>query len=120
MLGMNGNFNSSKCGSVAHLFRRFGLSRFNLDGARSRRVYKVTPPLAGGRGPAAKGVGFFFWGAPPATSPQMLDSKQCILKIRDTGGELDPRWIEDGKGFILVYSVTSRESFDHISKIQHL
>jgi GTPase KRas len=48
-----------------------------------------------------------------------IHSKQCVLQIRDTGGEFDPHWIEDGEGFILVYSVTSRKSFEYISKIHH-
>jgi GTPase KRas protein len=44
-----------------------------------------------------------------------------MLEVLDTAGQeeytaLRDQWIRDGEGFILVYSITSRHSFDRIQK----
>jgi GTPase KRas len=51
----------------------------------------------------------------------LVDGQPCTLQILDTGGEyckdLGNQWIEGGEGFILVYSITSRESFQLIREL---
>ncbi|RMD39926.1 hypothetical protein DV735_g5200, partial [Chaetothyriales sp. CBS 134920] len=51
----------------------------------------------------------------------MIDQKSCMLEVLDTAGQeeytaLRDQWIRDGEGFILVYSITSRDSFQRIEK----
>jgi len=48
-----------------------------------------------------------------------LDGRTIYLEILDTAGQeeysaLRDQWVRDGKAFLLVYSVTSKESFDEI------
>ncbi len=50
----------------------------------------------------------------------MIDQEAAILDILDTAGQeeyttMQDQWMREGKGFLLVYSVTSRVSFDEIS-----
>lgn len=50
-----------------------------------------------------------------------IDHQSCMLEVLDTAGQeeytaLRDQWIRDGEGFILVYSITSRHSFDRIQK----
>ena len=51
----------------------------------------------------------------------VIDSQSCMLEVLDTAGQeeytaLRDQWIRDGEGFILVYSITSRASFNRIRK----
>ena len=51
----------------------------------------------------------------------VIDSQACMLEVLDTAGQeeytaLRDQWIRDGEGFILVYSITSRNSYDRIRK----
>lgn len=51
----------------------------------------------------------------------VIDGQSCMLEVLDTAGQeeytaLRDQWIRDGEGFILVYSITSRHSFDRIRK----
>jgi GTPase KRas protein len=51
----------------------------------------------------------------------MIDQQACMLEVLDTAGQeeytaLRDQWIRDGEGFILVYSITSRNSFTRIRK----
>lgn len=51
----------------------------------------------------------------------VIDSHACMLEVLDTAGQeeytaLRDQWIRDGEGFILVYSITSRNSYDRIRK----
>lgn len=48
-----------------------------------------------------------------------------MLEVLDTAGQeeytsLRDQWIRDGEGFVLVYSVTSRASFERIEKFYNL
>jgi GTPase KRas protein len=50
----------------------------------------------------------------------VIDGQACILDILDTGDQeqyaaLVDQWIRYGEGFVLVYSVTDRGSFERIS-----
>ncbi|KFY69005.1 hypothetical protein V496_00592 [Pseudogymnoascus sp. VKM F-4515 (FW-2607)] len=54
----------------------------------------------------------------------VVDGRPCTLEILDTGGmiyktneELRNSWIDSGGGFILVYSISSRDSFVQALKI---
>jgi GTPase KRas protein len=51
----------------------------------------------------------------------VVDQQLCKLEVLDTAGqeyrELMERWIRDGEGFVLVYSITSRTSFNGITEI---
>ena len=49
--------------------------------------------------------------------PAKIDGTQCILEILDTAGQDDYQtmidtWINSADGFILVYSIDSKESFE--------
>ncbi|KAK7890009.1 RAS2 protein [Exophiala xenobiotica] len=51
----------------------------------------------------------------------VIDQQACMLEVLDTAGQeeytaLRDQWIRDGEGFILVYSITSRNSFNRIQK----
>lgn len=51
----------------------------------------------------------------------MIDQQSCMLEVLDTAGQeeytaLRDQWIRDGEGFILVYSITSRNSFTRIQR----
>lgn len=51
-----------------------------------------------------------------------IDNTQCMLEVLDTAGQeeytsLRDQWIRDGDGFLLVYSITSRTTFDRLWKI---
>lgn len=51
----------------------------------------------------------------------MIDHQSCMLEVLDTAGQeeytaLRDQWIRDGEGFVLVYSITSRPSFERIRK----
>jgi len=50
-----------------------------------------------------------------------IDELTCILDILDTAGQEDfvssqDRWINEGVGFILMYSITSKHSLDDVVK----
>ena len=51
----------------------------------------------------------------------VIDQQSCMLEVLDTAGQeeytaLRDQWIRDGEGFVLVYSITSRNSFSRIQK----
>ena len=51
----------------------------------------------------------------------VIDNQSCMLEVLDTAGQeeytaLRDQWIRDGEGFILVYSITSRSSFQRIER----
>ncbi|PVH86228.1 hypothetical protein DL98DRAFT_393209, partial [Cadophora sp. DSE1049] len=51
----------------------------------------------------------------------VIDGKACMLEVLDTAGQeeytaLRDQWIRDGEAFLLVYSISSRESFIRINK----
>lgn len=50
----------------------------------------------------------------------VIDDQSCMLEVLDTAGQeeyraLRDQWIRDGEGYVLVYSITSRESFRRVS-----
>ena len=52
-----------------------------------------------------------------------MDGEPCLLEILDTAGQeefvaLRDQWIRDGHGFLLIYSVTSKSTFDQIEKFK--
>jgi len=51
----------------------------------------------------------------------VIDGKACMLEVLDTAGQeeytaLRDQWIRDGEAFLLVYSISSRKSFNRIHK----
>eukprot|EP00164_Ancoracysta_twista_P001077 GFYU01001408.1.p1 GENE.GFYU01001408.1~~GFYU01001408.1.p1 ORF type:complete len:187 (-),score=74.12 GFYU01001408.1:576-1136(-) len=49
----------------------------------------------------------------------VIDEKTALLDILDTAGQeeyntMQDQWIRDGKGFLLVYSIASRQTFDEV------
>ncbi|KAJ3764803.1 ras protein [Lentinula raphanica] len=49
----------------------------------------------------------------------IVDDRMCMVEVIDTAGQdnfitLRDQWVRDGQGFILVYSITSRSTFDHL------
>ncbi|KAI9892173.1 MAG: Ras GTPase ras2 [Vezdaea aestivalis] len=54
----------------------------------------------------------------------VIDSQSCMLEVLDTAGQeeytaLRDQWIRDGEGFVLVYSISSRSSFNRIKRFHH-
>ena len=50
----------------------------------------------------------------------VIDDESCLLEILDTAGQeeftaLRDQWIRDCEGFIIIYSITSRSSFEQVS-----
>ncbi|KAI9358274.1 small G-protein Ras2 [Zopfochytrium polystomum] len=53
----------------------------------------------------------------------VIDNESCILEVLDTAGQeeytaLRDQWIRDGEGFVLVYSITSRPTFERIERFK--
>ncbi|KAG8994541.1 Ras GTPase ras2 [Tulasnella sp. JGI-2019a] len=49
----------------------------------------------------------------------LVDEKMCFIEVLDTTGQeeyaaLRDQWVREGQGFILVYSVDSRPTFDRL------
>ncbi|KZS93274.1 ras protein [Sistotremastrum niveocremeum HHB9708] len=49
----------------------------------------------------------------------VVDDRMCFVEVIDTAGQeeyatLRDQWVREGQGFILVYSITSRASFDRL------
>jgi len=49
----------------------------------------------------------------------VVDNKMCFVEVIDTAGQeeyatLRDQWVREGQGFILVYSIASRSTFDRI------
>ncbi|BGP45671.1 RAS2 protein [Rhodotorula kratochvilovae] len=54
----------------------------------------------------------------------IIDGQPYMLEILDTAGQeeytaLRDQWIREGEGFLIVYSTTSRASFDRIERFRH-
>eukprot|EP00474_Spongospora_subterranea_P008953 CRZ09411.1 hypothetical protein [Spongospora subterranea] len=52
----------------------------------------------------------------------MVDDETALLDILDTAGQeefssMQDQWMRDGKGFLLVYNVTSMNTFDEVSSL---
>jgi GTPase KRas protein len=50
----------------------------------------------------------------------MIDEQSALLDILDTAGQeefssMQDQWMRDGKGFLLVYNITSKSTFDEVS-----
>jgi len=49
----------------------------------------------------------------------VVDNKMCFVEVIDTAGQeeyatLRDQWVREGQGFILVYSIASRSSFERV------
>jgi len=49
----------------------------------------------------------------------VVDNKMCFVEVIDTAGQeeyatLRDQWVREGQGFILVYSIASRATFDRL------
>ncbi|GAA6001895.1 uncharacterized protein JCM10292_005962 [Rhodotorula paludigena] len=54
----------------------------------------------------------------------IVDGQPYMLEILDTAGQeeytaLRDQWIREGEGFLIIYSVTSRASFDRVEKFRN-
>ncbi|WWC68079.1 uncharacterized protein I206_101998 [Kwoniella pini CBS 10737] len=52
----------------------------------------------------------------------VVDDQPCLLEVLDTAGQeeytaLRDQWIRDGEGFLIVYSITSRATFERVERI---
>jgi GTPase KRas protein len=50
----------------------------------------------------------------------IIDDSTALLDILDTAGQeefssMQDQWMREGKGFLLVYNITSRSTFDEVS-----
>ncbi len=53
----------------------------------------------------------------------MIDETPALLDILDTAGQeefssMQDQWMREGKGFLLVYNITSRATFDEVSMLK--
>ncbi|KAF9550651.1 Ras GTPase ras2 [Mortierella hygrophila] len=53
----------------------------------------------------------------------VIDDQSCVLEVLDTAGQeeytaLRDQWIRDGEGFLLVYSIAARSTFDRIRRFR--
>ncbi|KAI9024302.1 small GTPase superfamily [Phycomyces nitens] len=53
----------------------------------------------------------------------VIDDHPCVLEVLDTAGQeeytaLRDQWIRDGEGFLLVYSITTRSTFERIRRFR--
>ncbi|CDS14524.1 Putative Ras family, other [Lichtheimia ramosa] len=53
----------------------------------------------------------------------VIDDQPCVLEVLDTAGQeeytaLRDQWIRDGEGFLLVYSITARSTFERIERFR--
>lgn len=53
----------------------------------------------------------------------VIDEEACLLDILDTAGQeefsaLRAQWIRSGEGFVLIYAVTSRSSFEQVDMLR--
>jgi len=53
----------------------------------------------------------------------VVDDQPCLIEILDTAGQeeytaLRDQWIREGEGFLLVYSITSRATFERIERFR--
>ncbi|KAJ3100787.1 Ras GTPase ras2, partial [Phlyctochytrium bullatum] len=53
----------------------------------------------------------------------VIDDVPCVLEVLDTAGQeeytaLRDQWIRDGEGFLLVFSITSRSTFERILRFK--
>jgi len=49
----------------------------------------------------------------------LVDERMCFIEVIDTAGQeeyatLRDQWVREGQGFVLVYSISSRSSFDRL------
>jgi len=49
----------------------------------------------------------------------VVDNRMCFVEVIDTAGQeeyatLRDQWVREGQGFILVYSIASRQTFDRL------
>ncbi|SCV72581.1 BQ2448_4118 [Microbotryum intermedium] len=54
----------------------------------------------------------------------IIDEQPYLLEILDTAGQeeytaLRDQWIREGEGFVLVYSITARATFERIERFRH-
>ncbi|KAJ7799503.1 ras protein [Mycena olivaceomarginata] len=57
--------------------------------------------------------------------PFVVDNRICLVEVLDTAGQEDyamlrDQWVREGQGFILVYSITSRSTFDRVKVFYEL
>ncbi|KAI8384857.1 small GTPase superfamily [Radiomyces spectabilis] len=53
----------------------------------------------------------------------VIDDQPCVLEVLDTAGQeeytaLRDQWIRDGEGFLLVYSISSRSTFERVERFR--
>jgi len=51
----------------------------------------------------------------------VIDDQPCVIDVLDTAGQeeytaLRDQWIRDGEGFLIVYSISSRSSFERVER----
>ncbi|KAJ7816211.1 ras protein [Mycena olivaceomarginata] len=49
----------------------------------------------------------------------IVDNRMCFVEVIDTAGQeeyatLRDQWVREGQGFLLIYSITSRTTFDRL------
>jgi len=53
----------------------------------------------------------------------MVDERMCFVEVIDTAGQdeyatLRDQWVREGQGFILVYSISSRSTFERLNNFR--
>ncbi|KAI9636300.1 P-loop containing nucleoside triphosphate hydrolase protein [Dioszegia hungarica] len=94
-------------------------------------LFKITVLGDGGVGKTALTVQFTMSSFVEAYDPTIedcyrkqwvVDDQPCLLEVLDTAGQeeytaLRDQWIRDGEGFLIVYSITNRRTFERLDRI---
>ncbi|WVW78293.1 hypothetical protein I302_100247 [Kwoniella bestiolae CBS 10118] len=103
----------------------------STQGPAPRMLFKITVLGDGGVGKTALTVQFTMSSFVETYDPTIedcyrkqwvVDDQPCLLEVLDTAGQeeytaLRDQWIRDGEGFLIVYSITSRATFERIERI---
>ncbi|OWZ33715.1 Ras family, other [Cryptococcus neoformans Bt63] len=100
-------------------------------GPSARMLFKITVLGDGGVGKTAITVQFTMSSFVETYDPTIedcyrkqwvVDEQPCLLEVLDTAGQeeytaLRDQWIREGEGFLIVYSITSRPTFERVERI---
>ncbi|KAF7375184.1 Ras-like protein [Mycena sanguinolenta] len=102
--------------------RRFNKTYFTMTSrAQFLREYKLVVVGGGGVGKSALTIQFIQSHFVQEYDPQcVIDDEVALLDVLDTAGQeeygaMREQYMRSGEGFLLVYSITSRDSFEEIS-----
>merc|ERR1711939_1299427 len=112
---------------------RSGDSHYCSNTRRMAQEFKIVVVGAGGVGKSGLTLQFCAGKCPKRYDPTIedsyrktteVDTKPCCLDILDTAGQeeyasLRAEYMTEGKGFVLVYSITEKDTFAEMEKFKN-